>query len=215
MKGLFRPDSDLMIFMGWVTDCIFLSLFFLAGCVPVVTAGASVAALYNAVYHGFRRGEKNTWLRFWDTFRDNWKGAIVPTLLFLAVGSGLWYGMIQLWNAAVYAKISWGIFAAVAMMGLVVAGMLSVLFPMLSRFENSLGTLVKNTVLLSLAHLPRTLLLGLINGGTVLLCALYIMPVFLVPMLAALFSCFLIEPMFRPYMPKEEEETEETEEAAE
>ena len=111
MNGLFKPDSGLMIFMTQVTDCIFLSLFFLLGCVPVVTAGASFAALYDAVYRGFRRGEKNTWLRFLHVFRTNWKAGILPTLVFFAAVAGLGYGMIQCWNGAVYGHISWMLFA--------------------------------------------------------------------------------------------------------
>ena len=44
-RNLFKPDSPLMITMNQITDTIFLSLFWLAGCFPVVTAGASLAAL--------------------------------------------------------------------------------------------------------------------------------------------------------------------------
>ena len=58
-KNLLKPDSFLMVSMTWVTDCIFLSLFWLLGCFPVVTVGASFAALYDASYRSFRRGEKN------------------------------------------------------------------------------------------------------------------------------------------------------------
>ena len=48
-RSLFRPDSPLMITVNQITDCIFLSLFWILGCFPVVTAGASFAALYDAV----------------------------------------------------------------------------------------------------------------------------------------------------------------------
>ena len=34
MKHLFRPDSGLMILMTRITDCIFLSLFFVLSCLP-------------------------------------------------------------------------------------------------------------------------------------------------------------------------------------
>ena len=47
-RNLLRPDSPLMITMNQITDCIFLSLFWLVGCIPVVTAGASFAALYES-----------------------------------------------------------------------------------------------------------------------------------------------------------------------
>ena len=49
LRNLLRPDSGLMIAMTQITDCIFLSLFWILGCVPVVTVGTACAALYDAV----------------------------------------------------------------------------------------------------------------------------------------------------------------------
>lgn len=210
-RNLFRPDSHLMIVMTQITDCIFLSLFFMIGCVPVLTTGASFAALYDSVFRGFRDGEKNSWQRFLRTYRKNWKAGILPTLAFFAAAGGLGYGMIRCWNAAVYTQISWVLFAALMLLSMVALGVLSVLFPMLSRFENNLGALLKNTVMLSLANMPRTLALGILNALTVFLCLRYIFPLFFLPALAALMGTWLIEPMFRPYMQQEET----TEEAAE
>ena len=60
-RNLLRPDSPLMITMNNITDCIFLSLFWILGCFPVVTLGASFAALYDASYRGMRKGEKHSW----------------------------------------------------------------------------------------------------------------------------------------------------------
>lgn len=205
-KSLFRPDSHLMIVMTQITDCIFLSLFFIVGCMPVVTVGASFAALYDATFRGFRDGEKHSWQRFLHSFRQNWKAGILPTLVFFAAVAGLCCGMIQCWNAAVYARISWVLFAAVALLAVVAAGVLSVLFPMLSRFENGFLALLKNTVVISLANLPRTLALGILNTVAAFVCLRLIVPLFFLPALAALIGSLLIEPMFRPYMPEEPEE---------
>ena len=47
-RNLFSPDSQLMITMTRITDFIFLSLFWLLCSFPVVTMGASFAALYDA-----------------------------------------------------------------------------------------------------------------------------------------------------------------------
>lgn len=206
MRNIFRPDSGLMIVMSQITDCIFLSLFFLVGCVPVVTVGASFAALYDATFRGFRDGEKNSWQRFLHTFRANWKAGILPTVFFLAAVGGLSYGMVMCWNAAVYGTVPWALFAGIALLAVVAVGVLSVLFPMLSRFENSLGALLKNTVVLSLANLPRTLALGILNTASTLLCLRFVIPLFFLPSLAALLGSLLIEPMFRPYLPEKSQE---------
>ena len=199
-RNLLKPDSALMITMTRITDCIFLSLFWLLCSIPVITAGASFAALYDASYRALRKNERNSWQRFFHVFKENWKAGILPTIVFLLAGWGLTKAVIGLWNLAVAGTMSWMLFSALAFVGVVLLGMLSVLFPVLSRFENSLGTLLKNTVFLSLANLPRTALLGIINAAALLLCIRLVVPLFFLPSLAALFGSFAIEPMFKPYM---------------
>ena len=199
-RNLLKPDSPLMITMTRITDCIFLSLFWLLCCIPVVTVGASFAALYDASYRTFRKNERNSWQRFFSVFRENWKVGIVPSAVFLAASWGLLKGTIALWNLAVAGTMSWMLFAALAFVAVVLLGMLSILFPVLSRFENSLGALLKNTVFLAMANLPKTAVLGAINAVTVFLCVRLVVPLFFLPSLAALFGSFAIEPMFRPFM---------------
>ena len=199
-RNLFNPENSLMITLNQITDCIFLSLFWLFGCFPLVTAGAASAALYDAVYRRFRRGEQKSWSRFISVFLRDLVSGLIPSVLFLAA---LWFGgkgMIALWNAAVAGSLSWMIFAGIAFLAVTVLGVLSVLFPLLSRFSNPLPILLKNTVLLALANLPRTIALGLLNAITGWLCIRYIYPLFFLPALTALISTFLLEPMFRPYM---------------
>lgn len=203
-RNLFNPESQLMITMSRITDFIFLSLFWILCSFPVVTIGASFAALYDDSYRTFRQGEKNSWQRFFSVFRSNWKAGIVPTILFLAAFAGLVKAVIGIWNLAVAGTISWMLFSAGAFLAVVLLGMLSVLFPVLSRFENSLGGLIKNTILLSLANLPRTVGLGMLNAVCLLLCARLIIPLFFLPAVAALISARFLEPMFQPYMPSDE-----------
>ena len=212
MKGLFRLDGPLMTVMTHITDCIFLSLFFVLGCIPIITIGTSFAALYDATFRGIRDNEKNSWQRFLHTYRQNWKPGIVPTLVFSALLVALCYGMIQIWNNAVYENISWAVFAGLALLAVAAVGILSLLFPMLSRFDNPTATLIKNSFMLGLAHLPRALALGLINVATAFLCIRLAFPVFFMPAVAALLGSFLIEPIFKPFIP---EEIEDLEEAAE
>ena len=205
-QKLFNPDNALMITMTQVTDCIFLSLFWILGCFPVVTVGVSSAALYDAVYHGFRKGDKHCWGRFLRSFRQNLKAGIAPSVVYLALFAAFGWGLIRIWNAVAWEQVSTMVFSVAALPGLLILGILSVMFPLLSRFENSFGALLKNTLLLSLANLPRTLVLGLVNGVSIFLCVRYIFPLFFLPALAALISTVLLEPMFRPYMPEEPSE---------
>ena len=204
-RGLFHPDSPLMITMTQITDCIFLSLFWLLGCLPVITIGPACAALYDAVYHGFRRGDKHCWQRFLRSFRSNLRSGLLPTVVVLAGTVILGKLLISLWNSAVAGSVSWMLFSAAAFAGVLAFGILSLEFAVLSRFENSFAVLQKNTLLLAMANLPRTLGLGLLNAMTAMLCLTYVVPVCFLPALAALIGTLFIEPMFRPFMPEEME----------
>ncbi len=203
-KNLFNPENSLMITMGQVTDCIFLSLFWVLTSFPLLTIGASSAALYDAVYYGFRQGDKHSWSRFLKSFRSNLKSGFLPGIVYLVIFCLGGWGLIQVWNAAVWEQVSFAAFSAAAFVVLLLLGILSVMFPMLSRFNNSFGGLLRNTLLLGLLHLPRTLGLGLVNAVSILLCVKFIFPLFFLPALASLLGTVFLEPMFKPYMGEDE-----------
>ena len=202
-RNLFNPDSHLMVTMTQITDCIFLSLFWLLCSMPVITVGASTAALYDAVYYGYRKGDKHPWTRFFRTLKQNLKGSILPSLVYLAVFASDGWCLIQLWNAMATGRMSEGLFAGLALLVMLVLGVISVIFPVLSRFENTAAQLLKNTLFLAMANLPRTLAVGMLNGLSIWLCARFVVPLFFLPALAALISTLMLEPMFKPYMPEE------------
>ena len=204
-RNLFKPDSALMITMTQITDCIFLSLFWVVGCIPMATAGASFAALYDSVYRTYRKGEKHSWQRFWQVFRTNWRCGIMPTVVVIALFALLFSGLVRIWNAAVAQQISFGLFSAAALLGVVLLGMISLIFPVMSRFETNFGGLIKNSFLLGFVNMPRTMGLGILNALTIFLCVWYVFPLFFLPALSALLGSLLIEPMFRPYMPEDPE----------
>lgn len=200
-RNLFGPDSDLMIFMGWVTDIIFLSVFWFMGCLPIVTIGTSTAALYDAVFYGFRKRSKHSWGRFWRAYIKNFKASLVPTLVFLILCLVAGVVLITLWNGAV-ANGTWIVFAVAAVICGFLLGIFSLLFPMLSRFENTLGQLMGNAMRLAIAHLPRTVALAIISVLAMFGCYRLVLPVLFLPALAALLSSLFVEPILRPYLPE-------------
>lgn len=199
-RNIFNPDSPLMITMAQITDCIFLSLLWLLCCFPVITAGASCAALYDSVYRAYRQGEKNSWGRFFSVFKRNLRPSLLPTLLFLGLLALIFKALVWAWNGAVLSGLSWAVFAAAALLCVLALGVLGLMFPVLSRFENSFLGLVKNTLFLALAKLPSTLILGMLYALGILLCLRFVFPLFFLPALITLISTVPVEKMFRPYM---------------
>lgn len=199
-KKLFNPDSGLMIAMSQVTDCIFLSLFWLLCCFPVVTVGPASAALYDACVRGLARGEKHTWQRFGRALKQNLKTGLLATPVYLLLFLGLVRCLVRIWNSAVAGTLSWTLFSAAAFFGLLFLGLLSLMFPLLSRFETGVWQLLKNTLLLGIANLPRTLLLGMVQAAALYLCVRFVIPLFFLPAVAALLSGLFVEPILKPFM---------------
>ena len=207
-QKLFNPDNGLMIALSQVGDCIFLSLFWVLCCFPVFTVGASSVALYDASVRAYRKGDRHSWKRFFAVFSKHMKAGLFPTLVFIPAFAALCYLLIQVWNRAVWGEISWVLFSAVAFIGVLLLGILHIMFPLLSRFETTGAALIKNTILLGLANLPRTLALGFLNAVAVLMYAKLVFPLFFLPALVALIGSLFLEPMFKPYMPQEPSEAE-------
>ena len=202
-QRLFDPENDFMIFLSQITDLIVLSFFWILSCLLVVTAGPGTAALYDAVFHGLRKQDLHSWERFLHSFRLNFKSgclAAIPVVGGFLLGLD---GVLRLFRGAYNGQISWAVFSAGLFLLFLLIGILSIVFPLLSRFETSLPRLFSNALRLGMAHLPRTLLLAALNCVIFYLCARFVVPLFLLPALGMLLGSFLIEPMLRPFLPED------------
>ena len=85
MRRLFGMDSPLMSALMKIGDCLCLSVLWLVFSLPVITIGASSAALYTAVHHCLRRNEAGIWKHFWDAFRENFNRSTLAWLVELLV----------------------------------------------------------------------------------------------------------------------------------
>lgn len=85
MRRLFDMESPLMGFLFKVFDSIVLSVLWVLCSLPVVTIGASSAALYTAVLRCLRKEESYLLRTFLGAFRENWKRSTLTWLVALAV----------------------------------------------------------------------------------------------------------------------------------
>ena len=83
--GIFNPDNWFYRSTEKLVDLVFLSVFWLACCLPVVTIGPATAALYNASVRCIRGDERNSWGVFLRTLRAELKGGVLATLAILPV----------------------------------------------------------------------------------------------------------------------------------
>lgn len=205
--SVFNPNAPF-----WRNFARFMDLFGLSFCwvvcsIPLLTLGASTTALYDAVYHGVRRGELGDYARFFTTFRRELKNGLLITLPALVLFP-LYLFLLR-------------VSSTVAASGNPLAGMMTaayqVLFclplafwlfacAVLSRFTFAPAALLSTACKLVFAHLPSAALVtaAVVWGFRVVLWLP--MAILFLPGAAAWLASFPLERIFAPFLPKEEEE---------
>ena len=198
---IFDPDNWFFKPFGKLVDIIVLGFFWTLISVVLLPFGAATTAVYDCASHCLRRGESGPYARFFSTLKSNFVTGGVAGLIVLALGYGLGSLHGLLYVLMVTGAQSWDmIYAAFWVILVLINGVMAYWFPVLSRFEFKVGGLIGTCLRLSMAHLPSTLLLGLVTTAAVIIVYIFIWPVLFVPCLWALAVSLPLERIFRPYM---------------
>lgn len=161
MHSIFSPDSKIMLALTGLADLMILNLLFVATCIPVFTIGAASSALYTVCFRMIRQEEGHIISGYLRSFRENFRQ-----------GTGIW--LILLLLAAVGAlNLGWldsigGLMQTVmrlltVMVLAILAFIHAYVFPLQSQFRNTVKVTLSNAFLLSIGHLPRTMLITVLN----------------------------------------------------
>ncbi len=202
-KNFFNPEGGIWQILGFVGDIMILSMLWTVCAVPVVTAGASTAALYDAVVKGFFQKKPDSLMTFFRTFRRELKNALLPSIMWALLLAGLFWlfrlaaGQLQ-GNAGIVLTV------VLFVVLLIPVGICCWVFPLLSRFTLSFGQLNTNSVRLALGHMPRTLMIAMLAvGGAWLTLRFALLPLFFLPAAVSLADAALMEPVFHQYEDQE------------
>ena len=157
---MFSPDSKLMQIISRITDLILLNVLFLLTCLPVFTVGAAATALYTMCFRLMREEYGSITKGYFQAFRANFRqSTLIWGLLLVAAVPALYYlsWILLLESILRYAGF---LFVLILLAALMVA---SFVFPWISQFENTTAQALKNALLLSISHLPRTSAILAIN----------------------------------------------------
>lgn len=161
MRDIFNLEGPFFTTINRVGDLIFLNILWFICCIPIVTIGASTTALY---YVSMKLAEKNDGYiarNFFKSFKQNFRQSTVIWLIMGPVGFGISYYLFYV--LFVDMKISdtllTGALALVMLLTLVYAMIFVYIFPLQSKFENKIKHTFKNAFILSLRHLPQTIIL--------------------------------------------------------
>lgn len=185
MGHFFSMDNKFFTFMGRVADLCILNIICLICCIPIVTAGASITAMYYVTLKMVRNEEAYIVRSFFKSFKENFKQATVINLILIVVGVILYLDMhVAKAMPGSAGQIFHVIFAAFAIVYFVLT---LYVYPVLARFYNSTGNTIKNALLMSIRHLPYTVVMVMIE-----LCPLLLLLVRSFRVQSTLFILFLI-----------------------
>ena len=161
-KSLFDPDSVFGRTMETVLHLVILNALWLVCSLPIVTIGASSAALYSVLFKVVEDKDTRVVRQFFAAFRENARRATGLWLILLAV---IVLCAFDFRFAGLMDSFLW---KTVAVLGWQIVGMIcTFLFPLLARYENTWRNQLRNALLLGVANLPRMLLVWLMWGAMI------------------------------------------------
>lgn len=201
--------------MGKVADLCLLNLVCLICCIPIVTAGASLTALYYVTLKMVRNEEAYIFRSFFKSFRQNFKQATIIHLIMVAAAVLLYLDttIVKAMGEPVSSVMS-VIFAVFTMIYVMI---LLYLYPILAKFYNSVKNTFTNAILMAIRHLPYTVIMLIISALPVLIffvpsfqAQMTLILLFLLFGFAVVAYCnsYFFVKVFDKYIPAEEEETD-------
>lgn len=205
MASFFNYDNQVFSSINKMVDMLVLSIIYVLICLPIVTIGPATTALYYTIVKNIRRERGYPFREFFKSFKNNFKQGLILTLIFVAIYLVLFFDIN--FTATELKGMQRNIFTGIFIgLTILVISINLYVFPYLSRFEVKLKQLFKNSFFLSIRHFPSTILMFII---VVLgfLASLTIPPLIMImPGIVILLQSFLVERIFKKYMPDKSED---------
>lgn len=152
---MLQNDGKFVKVLNRIADLVGLNLLAILFCIPIVTIGASITAVYGCIFRIQEKKEGYLIKDFWKLFKASFRSSTIIYLVGVLVIAMLY--------------LDYHIFAAdgtmnvlqilVIAVGIIVAEIFTYAFPMESYFENTVKATVRNAVLLGISNIPYTLLM--------------------------------------------------------
>lgn len=158
---MFHPDRCLIRFLARICDLLLLNIALVLSCCTVVLSGTAVTALYSMTLKLMRGQDCDPVKGFLRALRENFLSSSFATILFLADVT-----LLAVLRSVLYAEtllMPPAVFVMLAILAVFLTALLSYLFPLLARFENTFSHHLSNAIRLSLANLPVTVLMTTVN----------------------------------------------------
>ena len=159
MGKIFGLESPFMNFLNRVADLIWLNILTMICCIPIITIGASLTAMNYVLLKMAKNEEGYITKAFFKSFKQNF-GQATLILLIQFVIYGILAGDLFIFRYAAMDFPGWVQIAVIAV-GILVTFATIYLYPLLARYDNTIKATYKNSFLMGVLSLPRTLLMVL------------------------------------------------------
>ena len=162
MSNLFNLDGPILQLINKIVYSVYLNILWFVCCIPIVTIGASTTALFYVTLKMAKNEEGNITKSFFHSFKDNLKQGTKIWLILLSLGIILGIDGYVLYHIR-FENIFWTLCMAVFFVAAAAyAIVLMYIFPLLARFDNTVGAMFKNALFIGIRFLFCTVLMAVI-----------------------------------------------------
>ena len=167
MNSLFKSNNPVFRILTRIFDLMYLNLLCLLCCIPVITIGASVTALYYCMLKISRDSDSSISKMFFSSFRLNLKQGIIITIILAGCILFLIADIFacDIINLAISKYIK--IFLYILLFGFALIA--SYAFPLLAQFENSIKNILKNSFFMAISNIGYSLIIVILNAIPIIL----------------------------------------------
>ena len=213
MSKFFSLDSPFMRTMSRIADLMILNLLFIFTSIPIITIGAGLTALYTVCFRLGTDDEGNTAKDYFRAFKANFKQATLLWLLLLIILAATFFNAALFYTVGGLFHLIWIVSAALLVLALFI---FSYAFPLMSQFESPNKQVFKNSLVLSIAYLPRSIVMAALNALPVALALTQVYVFMHVGLIwfmlyfsaIAYLNSRLLRKVFKPFYDKDEENEE-------
>lgn len=166
MDRFFNMDNKFFTFMSRVADLIILNILCIVCCIPIVTIGPSISAMFYVTLKMVRNEESYIVRGFFKSFKQNLKQGIIINLIMLAAGVLLAIDISICRGTA--GNLGKALIVVFLMILVVYLMLFMYIYPVLAKFYNTIKNTFTNAFLMSIRHLPYTALMIVISAAPAL-----------------------------------------------
>ena len=213
MKNILDLDGPLVRALSDLNTLVILNVLTALFCIPVITAGASVAAMHYVIMEMFENRGDGAAREFWKRFKENLRNATPVWLILLAAAVFIYVDCRIIMGGQM--GLPRAMLVPLYIGAFIEASIAVYAFPLTARFVYSTGATFKNSAILAVANFPRTVLMVLYHVimPYLLFNVSRLLPLFFLVgiSLPAYFSALLYMPVIRKMIgePEPDEDTPE------